>query len=170
MSKVLQLKTSPTVSRAARVRALLKDRDKAEEEIAAILREQLDDMGEAKWLAWCEREFGWARTSAYRHLNPKLLEKAKHAQAKRRANVPTLERRPEQDEPGIEDEIEAEDQENSGELAAANRGWYNRAREAAQYASYAPADTCPSDERTIEAIKDAIAAWSDVLSNVTERK
>lgn len=61
--------------RALRVRALLQARDESEAKIAAILREGLDELGEAKWLEWCEKEFGWARRTAYRHLNPEQMEK-----------------------------------------------------------------------------------------------
>lgn len=85
MSKVVHLKASPAETRAARVRTLLKDRDKAEAEIAALLREQLDDLGEPKWLAWCEREFGWKRSTAYRHLNPSGAGKARADTATRRS-------------------------------------------------------------------------------------
>ena len=70
-------------SAASRVRDLLKSRDRAEVEIAAILRQQLDQLGEKKWLEWCEKEFGWARTSAYRHLNPLGSQKARDDQKAR---------------------------------------------------------------------------------------
>ncbi len=62
-------------ARASRIHSLLKLRDKAEAEIATVLREHLASVGEPAWLEWCEREFGWKRTAAYRHLNPKLMQK-----------------------------------------------------------------------------------------------
>lgn len=86
---------NPSVEATHRIRILLKSREESDAEIASLLREQLDGMGEGKWLAWCELEFGWSRTTAYRHLNPKLQERAKQSQAERRANVPTLEHKAE---------------------------------------------------------------------------
>jgi phage N-6-adenine-methyltransferase len=62
-------------ARASRIHSLLKLRDKAETEIAAVLREHLDEVGEPAWLEWCEREFGWKRTAAYNHLHPERLQK-----------------------------------------------------------------------------------------------
>jgi len=63
-------------ARASRIHSLLKLRDKAEAEISALLQEYLDAEGRSAWLAWCEREFGWKRRTAYRHLNPE--QQAKH--------------------------------------------------------------------------------------------
>jgi hypothetical protein len=40
--------------RASRIGALLKLKTEAEQEIAQILREHLDEVGEPAWLAWCE--------------------------------------------------------------------------------------------------------------------
>jgi predicted GNAT family acetyltransferase len=55
------------------------------------------------------------------------------------------------------------------ERAASDQGWLNRALEAAQYARYAPAETCPKTRNVVRAVKDVIAAWSAVLSNLNER-
>lgn|SRR5262249_20067432 len=70
--------------RASQIRSLLSQRDKVEAEIAAVLREHLDEVGEAAWLAWCAKEFGWKRRAAYNHLNPEQLqrdrERAKRAE------------------------------------------------------------------------------------------
>lgn len=76
--------------RAHQVRALLQARDKHEAEIATILRQNLDELGEAKWLTWCEKEFGWARRQAYAHLNPAQLEKDRERK-RQRAEVPHIE-------------------------------------------------------------------------------
>jgi len=76
-------------SRASEVRALLeigRMGDEAYAKVAVLLRKELDAIGETKWLKWCEREFGWKRTAAYRHLNPELLQKD------RDAHVPNSER------------------------------------------------------------------------------
>src|SRR5688572_15086100 len=128
MSKVVQLKASPTETRAARVRALLKDREKADEEIAAILREQLDDLGEAKWLAWCEQEFGWRRSTAYKHLNPEQIEADRKRKA--RANVRNSGHESGDDGAGesIEDEIE--------DPANYHTSFMLRAEQAIRFAAY----------------------------------
>jgi hypothetical protein len=110
MSKVVQLKASPASTRASRVRALLKDREKAEAEIADILREQLDDLGEKDWLVWCAEEFGWARSTAYRHLNPEQMEKKRAANAEARKS-PQGRHEPE-DDPEVFDDAEEDEVED----------------------------------------------------------
>jgi hypothetical protein len=72
--------------RAVQVRSLLASRDKAEAEIAAVLREHLDEVGEAAWLSWCLTEFGWKRRAAYNHLNPVQKEKARKRQRAHRVH------------------------------------------------------------------------------------
>lgn len=75
---------------AKRIRTLLQvlqDRAKGEEIIASILRKRLDELGEAKWLAWCAEEFEWKRSAAYRHLNPALMETHNATSHSLRGNV-----------------------------------------------------------------------------------
>ena len=55
--------------------AAVKRRDQNELEIAAALREGLEQLKETKWLAFCEQTWGWSRSTAYNHLNPALLAK-----------------------------------------------------------------------------------------------
>lgn len=91
---------SNVYAEAARaVRAALKKRDEGEREAAAILRKQLDTLGEAKWLAWCEREFGWARSTAYRHLNPEQMERQRADNVVRNAMSRSTRHEPEEREP-----------------------------------------------------------------------
>ena len=65
-------------------------RDAGEKMVADALRERLDKVGEVLWLKECEAEWGWSRTTAYRHLNPDQMEKARVATQEARANVPTV--------------------------------------------------------------------------------
>jgi hypothetical protein len=65
----------PTTDWITRATDAIKRRDQNEAEIAAALREGLDLLGKPKWLEECERTWGWARSTAYNHLNPKLLAK-----------------------------------------------------------------------------------------------
>ena len=53
------------------------------------LRVKLTRFGEAKWLEEREREMGWSRSTAYRHLNPAQMEAAREDTTTRR-NVPTV--------------------------------------------------------------------------------
>ncbi len=84
-----------------RVNAGLKLRGESEAVIAAALRERLDQVGEAAWLQDCEREWGWSRTTCYRHLNPELLQKDRDRAKARafrfadRSEIGTLEPAPE---------------------------------------------------------------------------
>lgn len=59
----------------SRVNTGIRMRETGEQMVATALRERLNKVGEAEWLKECEREWGWSRTSAYRHLNPELLQK-----------------------------------------------------------------------------------------------
>jgi hypothetical protein len=61
-------------------------RTNGEQIIAKALQERLDKVGEATWLKECESEWGWARTTAYNHLNPELLEKDRARAAARRSD------------------------------------------------------------------------------------
>jgi hypothetical protein len=61
--------------RASRISALLTIKADAETEIAKILRTHLREVGESDWLAWCRTNWGWARSTAYRHLNPEQVQK-----------------------------------------------------------------------------------------------
>src|SRR2546425_13328134 len=74
-------------ARASRIHSLLKLRKKADDEIAAVLSEHLKAVGEPAWLAWCEREFGWGRSTAYLHLDPTQLEAKRERDRERQANV-----------------------------------------------------------------------------------
>jgi hypothetical protein len=58
--------------------------------MASALRIKLNRLGEKAWVEECKREMGWSRTTAYRHLNPELMEKNRAAAAAARANVPTV--------------------------------------------------------------------------------
>ncbi len=60
--------------------------------IAKALRERLDQVGEAVWLQQCEREWGWSRSTCYRHLEPKQMEAARAHTCEQReaAKVPTV--------------------------------------------------------------------------------
>jgi len=46
------------------------------------------------------------------------------------------------------------------------RGWLNRALMAAQYARYAPVETCPRSKEVRAAVKDAAEAWAAVLATL----
>ena len=153
MSKVVQLKISPNASRAARVRALLKERDNTEAEIAAILREQLDEMGEAKWLAWCEREFGWGRSASYRHLNPAQLQKDRDGERQRRETRDIGREEVE----NIEDEIDGEDPENY------RTAFLLRAEQAIRFASYSRGTVTKEISRTARAVAKAWATLATKL-------
>ena len=59
------------------IREMVKLKGNIEHEVARCLRAMLDELGEKAWLEACEKEMGWGRTSAYKHLNPELLEKAR---------------------------------------------------------------------------------------------
>lgn len=96
--QVIEINVYAEAARA--VRAALKKRDEGEREAAAILSKQLKALGEAKWLEWCEREFGWKRSTAYRHLDPEGSEKARVDTAERRATSQQLRHEPEED-PGV---------------------------------------------------------------------
>lgn len=102
MSKVVHLKTASATRRAQRIRALLEDRDNAEKEIAEILREQLDELGERNWLAWCGEEFGWARSTAYRHLSPEQVERERENSRTRAATSRTTRHEPAQSPRGFD--------------------------------------------------------------------
>jgi hypothetical protein len=65
-------------------------RDAGEKMVADALRERLDKVGETRWLKECESEWGWSRSTAYRHLNPAQMEAAREATRESRANVPTV--------------------------------------------------------------------------------
>jgi len=79
----------------ARVNLGRQMRDAGEKMVADALRERLNKVGEAKWLVEVEREWGWSRTTAYRHLNPELLQKdrdrAKARYENRNAPLATVE-------------------------------------------------------------------------------
>src|SRR5947208_10071552 len=112
-------------ARATRIHSLLKLRDKAEAEIAGVLREHLDAVGELAWLAWCEREFGWKRRQAYNHLNPEQLQKDRDRKAEAYraecAETPLIVAEPEPD-PFFQ-EREADMKEGKVTLSAATSKW-----------------------------------------------
>jgi hypothetical protein len=56
--------------RADRIRTLLARRAAADQEIAALLRDEKEERGEAEWLAWTKVEFGWGRSQAFKRLSP----------------------------------------------------------------------------------------------------
>lgn len=70
----------------ARVNLGRQMRDAGEKMIADALRERLDKVGEARWLVEVDKEWGWSRTTAYRHLNPELLQKDRDRAAARYEN------------------------------------------------------------------------------------
>lgn len=128
MNKVLQLKTTPATTRATRIRTILKERAEGEAEVAALLREELDELGEVNWLAWCDNEFGWARSTAYRHLNPQGLERERENDTGRRAMSRQPRHEPREDEALEEDEVE--DPQNYRTM------YFLRAEQAARFAFY----------------------------------
>jgi len=91
--EVLGRAMAESTSWIARVNAGLKKRADGEREIAAALKERLDQVGEAAWLQQCEDEWGWSRATAYRHLNPEKMEASRAtAKAQREAaKVSTVE-------------------------------------------------------------------------------
>ena len=74
----------------SRIREMSKMKGDLEAAMASALRIKLDRLGEKAWVEECKREMGWSRTTAYRHLNPELMEKNRAAAAAVRANVPTV--------------------------------------------------------------------------------
>jgi hypothetical protein len=88
-ARVVEFPAKPK-SRADRVRALLARRDEADREIAKELREAKDDMGTERWLKWCAREFGWARSTAFARLDPEQIEKHRERQRGRQERVRNL--------------------------------------------------------------------------------
>jgi hypothetical protein len=72
--------------RADRIRAALKRRDEQEAVIARELREAKEEIGNtARWLTWTATEFGWGRSTTYRHLDPKQMQKHREQEAERYA-------------------------------------------------------------------------------------
>jgi hypothetical protein len=78
----------------SQIREWSKARDDMEANIARVLRAKLDRLREKLWLEECEREMGWSRAQAYRHLNPAQMEKNRQDAATARANVSTVETLP----------------------------------------------------------------------------
>jgi hypothetical protein len=159
MSKVVQLKASPASTRAARVRSLLKDREKAEEEIAAILREQLDDLGEKDWLVWCDKEFGWARRTAYRHLDPKQMESHREKRREQRAHGGHIE----QEDSGSEVEDDFEHPEDDVEDPANYRtSFLLRAEQAIRFAIH----NGPVTRELVVRARAVAEAWSKLADKL----
>ena len=73
--------------RADRIHQLLARRTKVEDQIATELQAAKIEMGTEAWLAWCAREFGWGRSTAYIHLDPLLLAKKRAEDRNRQASV-----------------------------------------------------------------------------------
>jgi hypothetical protein len=76
--------------RADRIRVLLARREEAEQEVARELQEEKSKVGTAKWLHWCEREFGWAKRQAYAHLSPAQLQAARERATEHQSRVRKL--------------------------------------------------------------------------------
>lgn len=74
----------------SRIREMSKMKGDLEAAMASALRIKLDRLGEKAWVEECQREMGWSRTTAYRHLNPELMKKNRAAAAAARAKVPTV--------------------------------------------------------------------------------
>ena len=70
--------------------------------------------------------------------------------------------------PQREEPPEEADQEDALE-AMSDRGWLNRAMMSAQYARYAPIESCPKTSELLSAVRDAVEAWTSVLRKL-ERK
>jgi len=76
--------------RADQIRLLIARRDRADEAIAQLLREEKDErQDETSWLEWAKAEFGWGRSQAFARLNPVQIAKTRErAAAARRATSP----------------------------------------------------------------------------------
>jgi hypothetical protein len=74
----------------SQIREMAKMKGDLEIAMASALRIKLDRLGEKAWLEECQREMGWSRTTAYRHLDPELMKKNRAAAAAARAKVPTV--------------------------------------------------------------------------------
>ena len=125
---------------ANQIRSLLKRRDQAEAEIARLLKLEKKKLGSTdRWLAWCAKEFGWSRPTAYKHLDPKQLERDRAATGEsrrsrqaddeaRRALWDDLKRkaaeneaRRTQEKPPFYDAVQAEDERRKKLLDMANQ-------------------------------------------------
>jgi hypothetical protein len=73
--------------RAARVFQLLDRKVETERELAGVLREHLDEVGETAWLEWCAKHWGWGRSTAYLHLDPEQLQAKRKRDRNRQTNV-----------------------------------------------------------------------------------
>lgn len=155
MSKVVQLKAR-NPDRAHRIRSLLKDREKAEAEIAALLREQLDELGETDWLTWCDEEFGWARTSAYKHLNPTLMERARSArrEERQRSHRVDVDQSPESNDADEEDPVEDASNHRTSFLL--------RAEQAIRFATYSGR----ASKEIIATARSVADAWSQLADKL----
>jgi hypothetical protein len=56
------------------------------------------------------------------------------------------------------------------EAALTAQGWLNRAGMAAQYARYAGAASCPKSKKMKTAVRDVIAAWSEILEFINTKQ
>jgi len=141
------------VEAAQRVRALLQSRDKSEAEIAAILRKQLDVLGESDWLIWCETEFGWARSTAYRHLDPAQVEKERENSRERAATSRTTRR---------------EQKETKQEKHNARVAYLLRASGAVELAEFGYRARKITQEE-VDAARKAAAAWTKLAEHLQEK-
>jgi hypothetical protein len=74
--------------RADQIRVLIARRDRADEAIAQLLREEKDErQDETAWLAWAKVEFGWGRSQAFARLSPVQIAKKRNRDADRQAAV-----------------------------------------------------------------------------------
>src|SRR5713226_9972273 len=77
-----------TASIESRVTRGLQMKEAGEQIIAQALREKKDTVGTEAWLAWCLEQWGWSRSTAYRHLDPKQMEAAREdTQARREVPI-----------------------------------------------------------------------------------
>jgi hypothetical protein len=87
--------------RADRIRVALQRRNEAEAVIAEGLRLAKEELGTRAWLAWTAKEFGWGRSTSYRHLDPKQMQKHREQEAERYEDeVSNLETEDDDEEPG----------------------------------------------------------------------
>lgn len=146
--------------RAQRIRALLQDRAKGEAEIAGMLRKGLDELGEVKWVEWCKAEFGWARTSAYRHLDPKGMDKHRATGNQRSHDGDT--------EPENEPETEETEPESLPTKKDDLTAYLVHAEQARRSALIS--FDIPTTEAVVRAAKSVVAAWAALVVSLEAKQ